>query len=361
MDFLAVILNQLARFSVPVFVALSGFGLTAKYLEKTKKQGSAAGNISISVGPFYADRLVKIGLPFAFWTIVFLYFRDRLGGPYNAEFFEGMVPYLYRKGADYHFYFFHIIFECYAVFPALAWIMGRGSRYRKVILIVSALLQFYMSQPSHIVFADWPRPPFLFSAFILYWQFPLILGMFLAFQNGTGAAQETHPEAGESLYSGTSGRKEDPATAKWQKSKTTRWYSILATLAFLIALLEYIYWSYRSDMPGDFNHFTRISVMLYSAAVLMLFRSWPEGHVHPALTSSISYLSGLTFFVFIVHTALLRALQHYLPAWLPLTLLLLWFLGFGLAILMDRLIGWRWLRLTLALDKRRTSWPLSGW
>ncbi|MCB1139438.1 MAG: acyltransferase [Leptospiraceae bacterium] len=354
MDFFAVLLNQLARFSVPLFVALSGFGLTSKYIQQAKKRNPSASGLSIAPGPFYADRLSKIGLPFVFWSLLFLYFRDRLDGPYNAEFFQGLIPYLYKKGADYHFYFFHIIFECYAIFPALAWIMGRGKSYRRILLLLSALAQLYMSQPSHIVFADWPRPPFLFSAFILYWQFPLVLGMYIAFRDSSGAADQRPSTAILDVSKDKYGRVSEERSGE---PVVGRSYLFLSGLLFLIALLEYIYWSYRSDTPGDFNHFTRISVMVYSTAVLLLFRFWPERDSNPERGSIISYLSGLTFFVFIVHTALLRGLQHYLPPWMPLTLVILWILSFGVAMLLDRIVGWPWLRLALALEKRRSDWP----
>lgn len=369
-DFLSVVLNQMARFSVPVFVALSGFGLTIKYGTLAKE--TTLQDLKVPLPSFYRDRIIKIGIPFLVWTVIILFLKDRLAGPYDKDFFQSMLPYLYKRGADYHFYFFHIIFECYVVFPFLAMFLARFKKLRIPALALSALVQFYVSSPSHIWFSEWPGPPFLFSAFLLYWQFPLVLGVTAALR-----------------------KLEKPAPIL---SASARWWTLLLTiLAAGICILEYIYWSYERSNPGDFNHFTRISVMTYAALIFLLFLEWPEKDRSPEKSRTaakeqnkgeenrkhevegknemakedrmatgekprriLSYLAGLTFFVFIVHTGILRVLKPYLPDWMLLVLVALLLTSFLLALVVDALISWPWLRTILALEKTTAPWAVPG-
>src|SRR5512147_3253785 len=55
-DVLGVILNQLARFSVPVFVFLSGYGLAYKFRDTQALLPGAK--------DFYSNRMTRIGIPF---------------------------------------------------------------------------------------------------------------------------------------------------------------------------------------------------------------------------------------------------------------------------------------------------------
>ena len=337
-DFLAVILNQLARFSVPVFVALSGFGLTMKYGLQTQGSGKSLEQLQVPVLPFYRDRLYKIGIPFLFWSLLYLAVQGKFKGPYDEAWLLDLLPYLYRTGADYHFYFFHIIFECYLVFPAVLWLFSRLGKLRTPVLILSLALQLYVSSPAHIWWADYPRIPFVFSAFFLYWQFPLCLGIFFGLKHLEDSSQ-TKPDA-----------------------RGNRWLLVAGSaLSFLVVLAEYVFWSYRGENPGDFNHFTRMSVILYSSAFFLLFYYWPRSEDSTANPESkktenrISYLAGLSFFVYIVHTWILRGLQIVFPEWMLLVLVVLVLVSFSLAALLDGWITIPWMRNLMGLEKKRAS------
>ncbi|MCB1303494.1 MAG: acyltransferase [Leptospiraceae bacterium] len=320
-DFLAVLLNQLARFSVPVFVTLSGFGLTRKYMESARNGGA----IRIPLASFYKHRLYKIGLPFLFYTILYLCLQGQIQKAFAEENVWELIPYFYRKGADYHFYFFHIIFECYAVYPFLLLGLFRLShRWRWVALFLSFLAQLYVSSPAHIWLSDWPRPPFLFSAFILYWQFPLILGIVTAL---------------------------NPLPAK----KAVGRAMLAATIfAFGLVLFDYLFWSYRSGEPGDFNHFTRMSVMIFAALFFWTFAAWPDSEKDRPW---IGYAAGLSFHVYIVHTWFLRGLEILLPRNVLLVLGSLILVSFLWAMLLDRMLTWPWLRNLLGLEAKRSALP----
>ena len=367
-DWLAVVLNQLARFSVPVFIMLSGYGLIMKYGLIGEKDGLSPQQNRIPVKSFFAERAYKIGLPFLAWSILYLAIQGKLKGPYTGEWLLGLLPYLYRTGADYHFYFFHIIFECYLVFPALAYTMSRLPRFRTPILILSFLLQLYVSSPAHIWFSDLPRIPFLFSAFILYWQFPFVLGIYYAFrslktrenlvstgQALNGSSQQFEHASGNAPRAGS---RTHPVSAAYGKARAFA-LAFGVTGAFALALWEYVFWSWRSENPGDFDHFTRMSVMIYSALFFLAFYYWPEKERLPRQEPNvwsrwIPYLAGLSFFVFIAHTWILRGLQQILPEWMLVVLILLIILSFGLAAVLDRIVKPAILRTALGLDSKKT-------
>ena len=71
-SFFAVLVNQLARFAVPLFVILSGYGL----MQSSRVADSEPGqNLFKSVLVFYQKRLKYVGLPFLIWTIFFLIYK----------------------------------------------------------------------------------------------------------------------------------------------------------------------------------------------------------------------------------------------------------------------------------------------
>ena len=367
-DFLAVFLNQLARFSVPVFVTLSGFGLTMKYGLLTTKNGKSLDQITVPWS-FYGERLYKIGLPFLFWSVLYLAIQGYLKGPYNWQWIMDLLPFLYRKGADYHFYFFHIIFECYLLFPLLAWAFARLKKLRLPVLLLSLLLQLYVSSPAHIWFDDFPRIPFVFSAFFLYWQFPFILGIYFAFLNlESSSPQEKSNKNADGIpvkrasegKSATLLRKESNLDGPVLSRKSILSLTLLFCLVtFTVVMTEFIFWSYNSQSPGDFNHFTRMSVVFYSGAFFLMFYFWPssngktEENSYSGWERNVSYLAGLSFFVYIVHTWILRGLELLLPQWLLPILLLLIFISFLLAALLDRIVRPTHLRTMLGLEKRK--------
>lgn len=106
---LGFILNQAARFAVPLFVLLSGVSL----------------NFSSYTGAlrFYRKRLVKIGIPYFLWTVLY-YVYNRLD--ILPRILSGELPWwgtfkqcLLLGQAASHLYFIVIIFQCYLAYPLL--------------------------------------------------------------------------------------------------------------------------------------------------------------------------------------------------------------------------------------------------
>ncbi|MBX7058620.1 MAG: acyltransferase [Leptospirales bacterium] len=339
-DFVGVTLNQLARFSVPSFVFLSGYGLALKY--RRQLQASGAGFDLATTLDFWRGRALRVGLPFLVWTLVFFAFSPRFQLPQDLvagaalgeaalRFAQTLAPLLYRQGADYHFYFFHIIIECYIVFPLLfVFIRHMAPLWRAVCWVALLILQLAFSSPSHLIFhaLGLERPAF-FSAFLIYWIFYFYSGVAFAF-----AAQETR-----------------------QQLESKRWMaSIAVLLALALTLYEYVGNSYHARAPDDYDHFNRQVVVLLSLAVIRFFAAWdsvlqPQLLIRSRLTRCIIQGAALSFVVFLFHTWILRAILWSWPG-IPLLLLIpaLWIASFGLAWLLHRALpDWRLLRAALAL------------
>jgi len=97
---LAFILNQAARFAVPLFVLLSGVSLRLSETERTEH--------------FYRRRILKTGVPYIFWFLVYFFLEDHPGltvRSFLRAFFLGQ--------AAPHLYFVIVIFQLYLLFPPL--------------------------------------------------------------------------------------------------------------------------------------------------------------------------------------------------------------------------------------------------
>ncbi len=287
-SFLSVIANQIARFSVPVFVFLSGYGLGMKYRE---------GFSSLSdIFLFYRDRFVKIALPFLFITLLILSlvphgFRFGTDNT-SSENFYILIENLYYKNADYHLYFFTIILQCYLVFPLL------NHFTQTWLLLIFYLPLFLLTYPGFMILAasgmSYPSWP---AAALVYWLFYFHAGILAA-------------------------RHRDTISKALSPFSLPQTSAVVTALAILL-ITEYTYRSYHSPVPDYYNHFHRFSVQIYSAAVLALvfrgdgaIRQWLLRHA--ALNSFIAGSAALSFFIYIYHTWVLRLLEQFVPCLPPL-------------------------------------------
>lgn len=307
-DVLAMVVEQLGRFCVPIFVVLSGFGLMARQRARP-----------LATRHFFYDRWLRLGLPYLTWSIGLVLAATLLGGGDPVAAAVALPGHLLRGSADYHLYFFPIIIGCSLCFPLLARLGPR------LIWLLPPLLlwQVLMAQPTHRWLALAQGMQTALPAWIfLHWLGYFTAGMVLA---------QRPPQ------------------------NPPRW-AALSVLALAAAgvLGDWLYWSYRLPDTGWYNHFFRLSVIGYAAAVWWAMASM-QGTVArwfraPAAQAWLAKLAGWSFTVFLVHTWLLRGLQHTpLAHWfVPLVVVLL-ALGFGLAALADRCLPWRWPRLLLGL------------
>lgn len=323
-DLIGVLFNQLARFSVPIFVFLSGYGLSIKFKSEDNQ------SFGQFLKDFYLNRMLRIGVPFLVWTLIFLFATNKIG--YFAQIgilgsilkSLSVIGYtIYFTGADYHFYFFTIILWCYLFFPFLVH-MIHGNSKLVVIIIFSVLMLFqliYLS-PTHLLFFKFGihRPVFP-SSFFVKWLFYFYCGILLAKKDQN--------------------RNQFATTDKQITSPKNFWLTplIFTIVSFSIVFAEYMFYN-NGQNPGNFDHFHRLTVWVYVFSLIWLIRS-----INVQLTNSklihnqiISYLAGISFTVYIIHTSILRILSiDFWGIFLRIVVAILF--SFIAAALLDKLLG----------------------
>ena len=123
----AFILNQVTRFSVPLFIMLSGISLGLT---------DTAGGIK----QFYKNKIFKIGIPYIFWfTIYFLYSHN-----FNLITVSprSLIKSFLLGQATSHLYFVALIFQFYLLYPFLRNVV-RKNPWRNILIsfIISYTIQ----------------------------------------------------------------------------------------------------------------------------------------------------------------------------------------------------------------------------
>jgi surface polysaccharide O-acyltransferase-like enzyme len=156
-----VILDQIVRFSVPAFVALSGFALARKYA------ASPPGFFQ-----FLSTRAVKILPPYLIWSLVYYFvgwfFPDLGNFSRSAPIWE--LALLGR--AQYHLYFVPLIFQLYVLFPLLFRLVRKSPW---LFVLLSLIIQIYIYQGTGAPGWSDQTQYIRFTTWIYYF----ILGIFL--------------------------------------------------------------------------------------------------------------------------------------------------------------------------------------
>ncbi|GIX42925.1 MAG: acyltransferase [Leptospiraceae bacterium] len=291
LDFLYVLLNQIARFSVPVFVILSGYGLTAKYQ-----------TVKLEFKEFYKIRFFKIGIPFIFWTFIILLFKRNF--IIDINFLKDFIYYLSITGVDYHFYFFIIILQCYIVFPFLFNINN------KIILFMLFIFQIFTYTPTDKILLYFNFTYYSFpSTFLFSWLFYFYFGIYL--------------------------KRNENTILPYIKKNLLFCYFIFI-ISFFLMIGEYIYYTIQKIQFYNFDHFHRYSVLFYSLSFFFIY-FYLTSNLKKKIFNEfwINKLSHLTFPIYIFHTQFLRLLDTKLFPFVFIKTLLLIFLCFSFFYYMD--------------------------
>lgn len=285
-DALAVLLNQACRFCVPLFLLLSGLGLAAR-----ERQRLGRGLAPTGAGAFYADRLGRLALPFALWSLIYLLVDAPWRQGAGAVVASVLRPEALVGGAQYHLYFVAIILQCYALFPLLARLRSRWW------LALSFAVAALWSAPAHeLLSAAGLARPDLPSWTCPAWLCWFHLGMRAGSAEGGGAPA-------------TAGRRLGAAAA------------VAAALA--LVLVQWWHDAGRMPDPGWFDHFNRWTVMLYVAACWLALCAWDAPVARwlaasPRRSRILAWLVGTSFAVYLGHPLILRAIHAWLPGLHPL-------------------------------------------
>ena len=152
----SLIINQLSRFSVPAFIALSGIGLTVTY-----KEGQG-------YFKFLSHRLYKIIPRYLVWCFIYIFFIKKTFNIYTAgnDIVYGSV--------FYHLYYVPLIVEFYLIFPFIYRFIGS-----KWGLLISFIITAAILIGSHYYLLSKELVLFLERRNMLDWLFYFSFGAFI--------------------------------------------------------------------------------------------------------------------------------------------------------------------------------------
>jgi surface polysaccharide O-acyltransferase-like enzyme len=284
---LAVLLDQLSRFTVPAFFLLSGYGLTRQQIAKP-----------LPLAEYYRKRLLRISAPFFLWSAITSFrhwgYFGRL--PWRDDLVAaigGFCDLLFLKGFDYQYYFLIVIFQFYLVFPFIF----RLARH-KGFLVAALIPQLLVMSPIEAILRPMglQLPP-LYSYLLVFFVFYCVVGMHAAWNPGwlTGTVKRL--------------------------SRGTLWFLWAAALALVTADF-WINTAVMGKKLSHADHFNRWVVLVYCAATLLLLlkhRDWLQARVHDAARLQWLYVwvTPFSFFVYLAHTHLLRLSDLFLTGLNP--------------------------------------------
>ena len=163
--------DQTLRFSVPLFVALSGYSLSKRY-----------GSEKINPLAFLKRRIFKITPAYLFWSAVayiFIIFFQAWPG-YHESYPWWQIIFLGK--ADYHLYFVPMIFQLYLLFPLLLKsVKKNGSKFVTIVFLLQFAWFWYADQQIKFTGGKFWKDQWQYLLFF-NWIGYFVLGIFLAFQ-----------------------------------------------------------------------------------------------------------------------------------------------------------------------------------
>lgn len=171
------LVNQLARFSIPAFIFVTGLVLFYNYPNHREIKWSG----------YFRKRITYVLVPYIFWSAIYFYLKQfmahrQLNLPETALQFVGA---LLRGDSYYHLYFVVLIFQFYLLFPLLLplWQWAR----QRIGLVTAALFALYSG---YIYLSFYNIKPFDSSIinFIFKYQGKLFLAWFGFFVLGAYSA-----------------------------------------------------------------------------------------------------------------------------------------------------------------------------
>lgn len=264
-----IFLDQLLRFSVPLFLGLSGYSLARKY------------SADLKVIEFYKRRLVRIIPLYVLWSIglwlLFLYIPV-----WNTP--EEQIPFwkiLLLGRADYHLYFVPLIFQLYLLFPLLLRVLEKFPRttlFSALSIQAFSLILFnYLGTiPTETILDSDQEQYSLFTSWIFYF----VLGMYIA-------KRAVHIK---------------------QRTKITSFLWLAWGLGLAYLGLQGQLQIFSGVDPLDALKFTRLSILPYALSCICLAIMVPwETFSHPSWLSKLLLLIGkYSFVIYLSHTLVLR-------------------------------------------------------
>ncbi|MDO8599885.1 MAG: acyltransferase [bacterium] len=279
--------DQVLRFCVPLFIALSGFGLAAKYSDSHL----AERNQKIDLKDFYLRRVTKLLPQYLFFAVV-LYSFLLLMQPVTGEivhynFFQA----IFLGRADYHLYFVPLIFQFYLLFPLLFWIVKKNIWVALLITLFVQVGVFYViglktETPSYNEPWNDQRQYIL----AISWVFYFVLGISLGLVRSVNA-------------------------------KRLRFCTLAALVLTVIGLGWTLFNAQRMVLSGidlqAATRFTRVPVLVYSTGLIVfaLFVKINLSKASPLrnLRGALLQIGRNSYTTYLLHTLVLRLFVLFVP------------------------------------------------
>ena len=167
---LAVITDQLARISVPLFVAISGYGLILSYANK-----------KFEIITFFKRRVFKTIPLYVFWSCIFaatFYLIPQWSSTTEQPNFAWL---LILGRADYHLYFVPMIFQLYIFFPIILFIFKKWPFFTLLLAVATQLIWWWFFSYQGLTVTSWKYFARDYEQYLWMtnWVAYFVLGMYL--------------------------------------------------------------------------------------------------------------------------------------------------------------------------------------
>ena len=314
------IFQALLNFAVPCFIFISGL-----MISYNQPQGK------LPIKSFYARKLQKIGVPYLFWTFMYLIFLYLINALEVSDLAnpQNWVTWLLLGKTYEHLYFFIIIFEFYLISPLLLPVAQKLANSLPKALLFGFGIQLIMYWLNRLYFYD--VFPFITRTILWYW-FIGFMGLWL------GANYQHNSE------------------------KLKQYKLPMIILCILTAIIRCTYeWLIIAGVRFDTFFYTcnmwinHLSV----ACVLLLFCIYLSTHINKYLNRFLAWIGNCSFGIYLIHPAFTYVIMHYARManiqnpliWLPITLFGIFALSAFCGVLVSIMNKSRILGLTLG------KWP----
>jgi surface polysaccharide O-acyltransferase-like enzyme len=272
--FIDTIINQVGRFTVPMFVILSGFALS-------KSEEKRPFDFKI----FLQRRLWRIVPPYLLFTMLNVVGRSQFLAADWLERGHQIWQAIATGMGDYHLYFLGIILQCYVIYPFLRRIPFTA---KKLCLLLTFTFALFSLRWISATFGTFPQiATFLPDGnHVIYWLSYFQIGIWLAKDR-------------EWI---------DRFVSKWRSRIWGCSWGYLFAIAAIVELSEFYWTAILKNSAEAVGHYTRPTVLLMSLSFLLWSISWQNLKENRFMKLFSKDFSNASFTTYLVHVWVLRAI-----------------------------------------------------